>query len=182
MTEKETKPEYIVVDTRVQSIECPAAFEQLSSAERAYAYYFTRASWEGAKLCYFQRSYEAPAFFYITQKIFNRQTISELKDVAKEKAGYSDENWTQLVAYIAAFFQNCGNYKSFGDTKFIPEISQDKLVDFIRASEAYQEEPSRFEEILESILLELYEFRSPYYEIAFSDKNGATSYYSYNIY
>lgn len=181
-TTKEQKPEFVSVASRVHSIECSKAFSQLNAKERAYAYYFTRASWEGAKICYFQRSYEAPAFFYLFQKIFISQSIAELKTLATGDAlKFSDAEWTQLIVYIAAFFQNCGNYKSFGDTKFVPEVSKEKFVAWIRATKAYSLESARFEEILDSALLEIYEHRPPYYEIAFSDNGGASSYYSYNI-
>jgi len=31
------------------------------------------------------------------------------------------------LAYSAAVFQNCGNYKAFGDTKFVPELPQEEF-------------------------------------------------------
>ena len=33
-------------------------------------------------------------------------------------AGITEEEWKQMLVYVAGVFQNCGNYKSFGDTKF----------------------------------------------------------------
>lgn len=42
-----------------------------------------------------------------------------------------------LYAYIAGFFNNCGNYLSFGDTKFVPSISKEKFWLFIAESKAY---------------------------------------------
>jgi len=39
-----------------------------------------------------------------------------------------------MLAYSAAVFQNCGNYKSFGDSKFVPELSQDSFKKIIQSS------------------------------------------------
>jgi dipeptidyl-peptidase-3 len=56
--------------TTILNIECKKAFGELTLKEKLYSYYFSRASWAGAKICYFQRSYESPALFYVIQKIF----------------------------------------------------------------------------------------------------------------
>ena len=57
--------EFIPVSTNIHRIECKSAWAQLSKRERMYAYYMSRAAWEGSKICYFQRSYEAPALFVL---------------------------------------------------------------------------------------------------------------------
>jgi dipeptidyl-peptidase-3 len=46
-----------------------------------------------------------------------------------------------MMAYSAAVFQNCGNYKSFGDTKFVPELESEKFRKIIEASESYKTHP-----------------------------------------
>jgi dipeptidyl-peptidase-3 len=38
----------------------------------------------------------------------------------------------KIYVYIAAFLQNCGNFKSFGDTKFIPEIPKERFWEFLK--------------------------------------------------
>ena len=43
----------IPVDTKFSTLECGKAFDTLTEQEKLYAYYFSRASWEGAKICYF---------------------------------------------------------------------------------------------------------------------------------
>jgi len=42
-----------------------------------------------------------------------------------EKLGI--EKWKMLTAYSAGFFCNLGNYYSFGDTKFIPDLSKEEF-------------------------------------------------------
>lgn len=51
--------------------------------------------------------------------------------------GLTEDDWAKMMAYSAAVFQNCGNYKSFGDTKFVPEIDPDAFKQFVRAAENY---------------------------------------------
>lgn len=47
-------PPYIPVTTRISKVDCEVAFNTLGQLkEKLYAYYFTRASWFGSKICYF---------------------------------------------------------------------------------------------------------------------------------
>jgi len=179
MSQSDT-PTFIETRTRIMSIDCSKAFGGLDEKEKLYSYYFSRASWEGAKICYFQRSYESPALFYLILKVFSIQSLEEVKSQTL-KAGFSEEEWTQLTAYLAGFLQNCGNYFSFGDNKFIPQISKEKFWTFFRESEAYKLEPSKIQEIWESIELEIYTFSKPYGEIGFRDNECLSSYYSPNM-
>jgi dipeptidyl-peptidase III len=41
----------------------------------------------------------------------------------QEKAGISAEELQSFLEYAAQFLGNCGNYKSFGDAKFVPRCS-----------------------------------------------------------
>jgi len=45
----------------------------------------------------------------------------------KNKAGLSGEDVKAYLSYTAQCLGNAGNYKSFGDSKFIPRISKDKF-------------------------------------------------------
>ena len=47
-------------------------------------------------------------------------TLEELKKKWIKKEILTQEELKHLLTYIAAFYDNCGNYRSFGDTKFIP--------------------------------------------------------------
>lgn len=54
MVENSFSPkEFLPVAAPVHSISCEPAFAQLEPNEALYAYYMTRASWEGAKICWF---------------------------------------------------------------------------------------------------------------------------------
>lgn len=114
-----SKP-FIPVKTNFIELDCEKAFAALEQKQALYAYNFAKASWSGSKICFFERSYESPALLYLILKAFEKgakQTIEPLKEKLDET------ELSQLLVYISAFFDNTGNYKSFGDTKFIPECS-----------------------------------------------------------
>jgi dipeptidyl-peptidase-3 len=65
------KPYYIDIEAPIRVVDCEKAFNCLDTREKNYSYYFTRASWEGQKICYFSKSYESPALFYLLMKVFS---------------------------------------------------------------------------------------------------------------
>lgn len=65
--------------------------------------------------------------------------IVSLRKKAADKL--SEGEWQQLLAYAAATLQNCGNYRSFGDKKFVPQLAPEKFWAVIKASEAYSVHP-----------------------------------------
>jgi dipeptidyl-peptidase-3 len=87
-----------------------------------------------------------------------------------------------MLAYTAAVFQNCGNYKSFGDTKFVPECDPDTFKTILRASEGYALHKDTIESLLGRIEREMFTEEEPFSRIGFRDENnGTTSYYSSNV-
>ena len=112
-------------------LNCTEAFEGLDGKERLYAYHICQASWEGAKIVLVQTSYEAPIIFTLLLRVCGGQPLGDLKKSAKGK-GVTDTDFLSFLTYAAAFFENMGNYKSFGDQKICPGLSADafkKIVD-----------------------------------------------------
>jgi len=145
-----------------------------------YAYYLSRAAWEGSKICWFQRSYESPALFVLLNLVFS-QDMEALKEKVIS-AGLTDLKYKQMLVYSAAVFNNCGNYKSFGDTKFVPELDPSDFKAFVRASENYAIHKDVMEEIMNKIEREVYTEDEPFARLGFRDENnGTNSYYSSNI-
>lgn len=171
---------FISENSTIQRISCEKAFEKLNINEKLYAYYFSRACWFGCKICYFQRSFESPALFYLFYKIFFTETVGEIKgNLLLNKFDQAEIN--RLFVYIGSFFQNCGNYLSFGDTKFIPQIPKQKFLEFIRLTKAYQMNKESFDYIWQNVEHELFETNQPFYEIGLPDEKALSSYYSTNI-
>lgn len=174
------KPEHIELATSVGRIEAKEAFNLLEDKEKLYTYWLSRASWEGAKIAYFQRSYESPALLYLFGKIFEIEDIDCLKKRTLDSQILSEDEWKQLTAYAAGVFNNCGNYHSFGDNKFTPEVEELKLLQWIRSTKFYEQNTTLVEEILGENLFEIYEIRKPLGNVGFSDKGGVNSYFSSN--
>ena len=175
----ERQRDIIPTTTKVHSVECSDSFSQLSETEAMYAYYMARASWEGSKICWFQRCYEGPALLVILKLVFSKG-ISAAKAKAMS-AGLTEDQWTQFMAYSSAVFNNCGNFRSFGDTKFVPELAEDSFVTVLRSCDAYETHADVIDDCWARISHEVYSEDDPHQHIGFPDKNGVTGYYSSNV-
>ena len=40
------------------------------------------------------------------------------------QAGFTPDEFTNLLVWAGSFISNSGNYKGFGDTKFVPDVAQ----------------------------------------------------------
>lgn len=60
----------IPLTTTLSQLDCEVAFNALAPQQALYAYHFAKACWAGAKICFFERSYESPALLYLTLKAF----------------------------------------------------------------------------------------------------------------
>ena len=67
-----TQQPFIPVKTNFSELDCEKAFSALQDKEALYAYHFSKASWSGSKICYFERSYESPAILYLLLKAFEK--------------------------------------------------------------------------------------------------------------
>lgn len=158
----EKKP-VIEVESPILKISCSEEFPQLTISEQLYSYYFYKAAWEGAKICYFQRSFESPALLCLFSLIF-REPIHLLRKKAVEN-GLTEEEFKKMLVYVAAVFTNCGNYKSFGDTKFVPDLSEESFEKLIKLSKAYEINGEIIDEILKSIKTHIFRYDSLYKKI-----------------
>ena len=66
------------------------------------------------------------------------------------------------MAYAAAVFNNCGNFKSFGDTKFVPELPTESFEKIIKASSAYETHGDVMDDCWNRISLEVYTEEDPH--------------------
>lgn len=84
--------EFIPTTAPVHQIACSKASNQLNEKEQKYAYYMARAAWEGSKICWFQRSYEAPALLVLLKYVFSSSGVDGLKKASLD-AGVTQEEW-----------------------------------------------------------------------------------------
>jgi dipeptidyl-peptidase-3 len=100
-------------------------FEALSDTEKLYAHYISKASLAGTRIVLKQVSPESPDIYDFIVSL-HKQFKGDWKTI-QQKAGISDGELQDFLNYAAQFLGNCGNYKSFGDSKFIPRIAPEKL-------------------------------------------------------
>ncbi|KAJ9630795.1 hypothetical protein H2203_001320 [Taxawa tesnikishii (nom. ined.)] len=100
-------------------------FEALSDREQKYAHYISQACFAGTRVVLRQVSPESEAIYdFITE--LHRGCGGDYSKI-KSSAGISDEDLEHYLNYAAQFLGNAGNYKSFGDAKFIPRLSSQAL-------------------------------------------------------
>ncbi|TKX23832.1 dipeptidyl peptidase-like protein [Elsinoe australis] len=101
-------------------------FEALNAKEQKYAHYISRAAFSGTRIVLRQVSPESePIYDFIIA--LHKAANGDYKSLQK-KADLSDEDLKHYLSYAAQFLGNGGNYKSFGDSKFIPRLAPEKLI------------------------------------------------------
>lgn len=89
-------------------------FNQLSEKEQKYAHYMSKASHAGSRVVLRQVSHESEAIFDLIMKV--HQAL---------QGEYPEGDDKQLYAeYVSQFLGNLGNYRSFGDLKFVPQCDK----------------------------------------------------------
>jgi len=179
-TQTESSKPIINIETKVMGIFGESEFNQLTTTEKNYAYHFSRAAWEGSKICYFQTSYESPVLFHIFQHVFSNP-ISQLKKSVLD-AKVSEDDWNKFCLYASTFLNNAGNYKSFGDTKFIPEVSEETFLKIMQCSESFKNEEvgQVLVNLWNKIKFLIFHYDKPFDAIGINPV-GLTGYYSSDI-
>lgn len=65
--------------------------------------------------------------FSLLHDLFSSNGVEGLKTVAIGDCNFTQDEWKALLVYTCGVFASMGNYKGFGDTKFIPGVPCDKL-------------------------------------------------------
>ncbi|XP_059913620.1 dipeptidyl peptidase 3-like isoform X4 [Gadus macrocephalus] len=169
---------YLPNDIGVSALDCREAFSLLSPREQMYSHYLSRAAWYGSLAVLLQTSPESANIFVLLQKIFRKQPAAELEPVAMA-AGLTSEEYQAFLVYAAGLYANMGNYKSFGDTKFIPNLPKDKLKALVFASQSFTEQPSEMEALWDSCSSALFSLEDKQKQLGLGSK-GITTYFSGN--
>lgn len=112
-------------------------FEQLPTNDaKLYAHYLSRAAHWGSRAVLRSVSPESESIFDLILKLHialglpatNEDYQERLKNVVPENAV------TQYLEYASQFLGNLGNYKSFGDSKFVPRVSKEHFGAIVKAS------------------------------------------------
>jgi len=168
----------IPLDTPVSALDATEAFRMLTPKEKAYAYALGKADWEGAKICLLQCSPESVPIFSLFQLVFGAQPVADLGAAAVAN-GLTEEEVSQAVMYAAAFYGNMGNYKSFGDTKFVPELSPEKFAVYLRSS-AKAGVSSAVDDLWEECCARMYSLPPRQRQMGLGSTKGVSTYFTVN--
>ncbi|CRL05528.1 CLUMA_CG018166, isoform A [Clunio marinus] len=122
--------------TPFEELDCREAFDGLTEKERKYLHYYSKASWYGSMISFIQTSPESPLIFPLLHQIFNEENVESLRNSTAGKV--TSDDFLAFIIYSCGVFANAGNYKGFGDTKFIPGLNEANMELIISCSKAYQ--------------------------------------------
>jgi dipeptidyl-peptidase-3 len=134
----------------VHGLQYSEAWTHLSKAEKNYAYFLSKAAWEGALMVPHQISYEAPAIMLLFLNYFQTKDMPILKKSATD-AGVSEEDWRHFIVYAGGFFSNMSNYQAFGHNKFIPECSPEAFAKILSSNPLVHDDRSSYKRYFEQV-------------------------------
>lgn len=145
------KSQYVLPhDQPVAVLECTEAFKGLTVDEKLYAHYLSKAAWNGGLITLLQTSPESGPVFVFFHKLFLSNDPNDYRKVAVQ-AGFADDEVTAMFVYAAGVFANMGNYKGFGDTKFIPNIDRVRLMDLLKVASNWDQIKELWAEIGDAV-------------------------------
>ncbi|KAI8941412.1 hypothetical protein NX059_002636 [Plenodomus lindquistii] len=100
-------------------------FEALSDKEKLYSHHLSVACFAGTRIVLRQCSPESEAIYDFIVAL-HKHCKGDYAALASE-AGLSQEEMDEYLNYAAQFLGNLGNYKSFGDSKFVPRLEPRQL-------------------------------------------------------
>ncbi|OCH95554.1 aflatoxin-detoxifizyme [Obba rivulosa] len=110
------------------------SFAQLSSSEKKYAHYLGQASWAGGRIIQGQWTPQAEKLHQLLILTFSENGKLADLEALREKADLTPKEWDDLMQYTIQVLSNLVNYKSFGNTKFIPRVPEEKFATVVQRS------------------------------------------------
>lgn len=116
-------------DAPIAKLSAKKFFDQLTEKEKLYAHYFSKAGHWGSRAVLRSVSPESEKIFDLILQI-HKEVSGNYDDYFKLKS--IDSNIIKsYLEYSSQILANLGNYKSFGDSKFIPRISIEEFQNLI---------------------------------------------------
>ncbi|KPI44169.1 putative dipeptidyl peptidase 3 [Cyphellophora attinorum] len=120
----------------VVRLEIAPHFDALNAQQKRYAHHISRAAFHGTRITLAQVSPESVPIYDLIVAI-HTACKGDYKKLAAD-TGAGDDAVRQWLEYAAQFLGNCGNYKGFGDSKFIPRVEPGDLEKIAKISEEAQ--------------------------------------------
>lgn len=161
-------------------LEIKEHFDALNSKEQLYAHHIAKASWIGGRVILHQTTPTASALFDLLRATFSSEDPTKLGDLEAQrtKAGLSEDEFTFVLEYAAQVLGNLANYKSFGDSKFIPRVSADKFRKVVEAAPRAKEALKLFDKLADEIYAIQPRARTL---LGYPDAGHVTGYYTDNV-
>ncbi|PNY21029.1 dipeptidyl peptidase 3 [Tolypocladium capitatum] len=109
----------------VVRLEIEKHFEALNDRQKRYAHFISKACFAGTRIVLRQLSPESESIYDLILAL-HKSCSGDWTSLAA-KAGVEDSELTSFLEYAAMFLGNMGNYKSFGDSKFLPRCGEKSL-------------------------------------------------------
>ncbi|KAI0722500.1 aflatoxin-detoxifizyme [Earliella scabrosa] len=116
------------------SLSVANSFAQLSSKEKKYAHYVGEASWAGARIIQGQWTPQAQKLYDLLILTFSENGKLADLEALQQKSGLSADEWEDLLQYTSQVLSNLVNFKSFGFTKIVPRVPEDKFAAVVEKS------------------------------------------------
>ena len=114
----------------------------------------------------------------LIHKINTGQAVADLKtDLAA--AGLSEQEVTAYLVYCAGFYGNMGNYKGFGDSKFVPNLEEDRMDLLVKSTKAYKDNTEMMEALWQSVKEPMFSLTDHQKQLGLGEK-GITKYFTPN--
>ncbi|KAE8453795.1 hypothetical protein EG329_009307 [Mollisiaceae sp. DMI_Dod_QoI] len=97
-------------------------FDALTDQQARYAHFISRAAFTGTRITLRQVSPESEDIYDFIIALY--KTYNGDWKALQEKAGVTAEDMQHFLEYAGQFLGNCGNYKGFGDAKFVPRCDE----------------------------------------------------------
>ncbi|KAL8771128.1 MAG: hypothetical protein Q9209_003299 [Squamulea sp. 1 TL-2023] len=118
MNDQNLSQYYADAPPTIVSLQIKPHFEALTDKQRVYAHHISRAAFLGTRIVLRQVSPESEAIFDFI--IALHQAYHGHWPNLQKDAGVTEQALKEFLEYATQFVGNLGNYKGFGDSKFIP--------------------------------------------------------------
>ncbi|ODA81781.1 hypothetical protein RJ55_00285 [Drechmeria coniospora] len=106
----------------VVRLEIEKHFEPLSDKQKRYAHFISKSCFAGTRIVLRQLSPESESIYDLILAL--HKSCNGDWDALAKKAAVDGPELTFFLEYAAMFLGNLGNYKSFGDSKFLPRCGE----------------------------------------------------------
>ncbi|VVC90190.1 unnamed protein product [Leptidea sinapis] len=112
---------------------------------------------------------KSPRIFSLLHRIFVGEPLEDLKRNAIA-SGVTEDDFQAFLVYAGGVFANSGNYKGFGDTKFVPNLSDGSFELIVKSSKAYKNDSTHLSKLWQNTRSTIYSITPRLTSLGLADK------------